>query len=257
MKNILAIYFSGTGNTKYVIEKMLQSLNKESFALYSIEEKFDFIGAADRADTIIVGYPIYGSKMPKILEEFIFNNKVAFKGKDVISVATQALFSGDGGALLFRKLKGVEYNFKASIHINMPTNLGFLKLFTIKNGEENNKTLFKANNKINIVCNNLNNGKLVKNGKGVISWCLGFFTQRLWFSMAENKITKKIKVDAHCNGCGLCSKICPCNNFTLNENKADTKGNCTICYRCINACPKKAIRLFGKVAQQYRGVDNI
>ena len=255
MKNVLAIYFSGTGNTKYVLEKMRNKLKKESFELFSIEESFDFVNMAAKADTIIVGYPIYGSMLPKIMQEFLNRYKAAFEGKNIISVATQYLFSGDGGALLFRELKGVNFNKKASIHINMPSNLGVKGLIKIKNGKENNKKLLKANNKIFKVCNKLNNGIAIRNGKGFISWFLGFFTQRLWFSMFKSKMTKRIKVDSDCNGCGICNKLCPCNNFEIVENKAQPLGKCTLCYRCINACPKQAIRLLGKVKKQYKGVE--
>ena len=30
------------------------------------------------------------------------------------------------------------------------------------------------------------------------------------------------------------------------DNKAVGKDKCTVCYRCVNACPKQAITLLGK-----------
>ena len=47
-------------------------------------------------------------------------------------------------------------------------------------------------------------------------------------------------------GCGLCVKMCPMSNISVVEKKAVPADLCTMCYRCINKCPKQAITLLGK-----------
>lgn len=36
------------------------------------------------------------------------------------------------------------------------------------------------------------------------------------------------------------------NNLTVAQGKAVSGNQCTMCYRCINKCPKQAITLLGK-----------
>ena len=64
------IYFSGTGNTKFCVERFLERLGGKA---YSIED-----GGAAKAlaeDTeIVLGYPIYYSNLPVIMRDFITRN---------------------------------------------------------------------------------------------------------------------------------------------------------------------------------------
>ena len=40
-------------------------------------------------------------------------------------------------------------------------------------------------------------------------------------------------------------------NLSIEENSVKASDKCTMCYRCINTCPKQAITLIGKkVVQQ-------
>ena len=38
--------------------------------------------------------------------------------------------------------------------------------------------------------------------------------------------------------CGKCEKLCPMNNIKIVDNKVVQNNQCTMCYRCINNCPK-------------------
>ena len=133
MKKLLALYFSGTGNTAYAVARFCSRLseagveckivNIENFSQeekkfentknFSREEKFD-------ADTILFAYPIYGSALPRIVKNFLAQNSELFAKKNLITLATQYKFSGDGGALAARKIKCAHI---AAIHVNMPNNV--------------------------------------------------------------------------------------------------------------------------------------
>ena len=65
---MVIIYFSGTGNSKYIAEKFADRMRIEA---HSIEENIDFENILDKVDTIAVCYPIYGSCVPLIMREFV------------------------------------------------------------------------------------------------------------------------------------------------------------------------------------------
>jgi flavodoxin len=64
----LTIYFSGTGNTKYIAGLFSRKMDA---ACFSIESDVDFSTEIKQHDTIAVCYPIYGSRVPLIMREFV------------------------------------------------------------------------------------------------------------------------------------------------------------------------------------------
>jgi ferredoxin len=54
-----------------------------------------------------------------------------------------------------------------------------------------------------------------------------------------------------CVGCGICAKVCPIGNITMQtreDNKVLTTNgnNCTACLSCVHFCPHQAMELGGK-----------
>jgi len=48
-------------------------------------------------------------------------------------------------------------------------------------------------------------------------------------------------VGGSCIGCGLCARVCPCNNIALREGKPEFQHHCAQCMACVTNCPKRAI----------------
>lgn len=48
-------------------------------------------------------------------------------------------------------------------------------------------------------------------------------------------------VSDRCIGCGLCARVCPCNNIALREGKPEFQHHCAQCMACVVNCPKRAI----------------
>lgn len=240
---ILALYFSGTGNTEYALKRFLSHF-KESRML-SIEENIDFAEAVSSYDTLLVAYPIYGSDMPVNMRTFLTSNRELFEGKYLITLATQYLFSGDGGMLAYRLLKKQVKGLKASVHVNMPANINLPPFISIKNGAENETKLLKACLKIDSSAEVIKDGGRVFNGRSPFAALGGYLTQRLWFRLFVEPIYRsKLKINREkCTVCGLCVSSCPVGNLSLEEGLIKTQKKCVLCYRCVNRCPQGAIAL--------------
>lgn len=52
---------------------------------------------------------------------------------------------------------------------------------------------------------------------------------------------KTIAVSNACTSCGYCSKICPVQNISIKDGKPNFQSRCLMCFRCIYACPAKAM----------------
>ncbi len=48
-------------------------------------------------------------------------------------------------------------------------------------------------------------------------------------------------VSENCIGCGLCARVCPCNNIELHEGKPEFQHHCAQCMACVVNCPQRAI----------------
>lgn len=51
-----------------------------------------------------------------------------------------------------------------------------------------------------------------------------------------------LKIEKSCNGCGLCAKVCPARNITVEDGRAKHGKSCEFCLACANLCPQKAVR---------------
>ena len=243
----LYLYFSGTGNTKFVVERFATALHPDA-TIRSIEHDdihYDKLLQTHR--NITFAHPIYESMMPPIMSEFIDRHRQAIHHKTISVIVTQMLFSGDGAALVARRLKKQNNTIRHTIHINMPNNLTDLRIFPSKSAENCQEKIDKAKHRINRIIKKIRAGKHINMGRRPYSWLLGFFTQRLYALPFYGKMRKKIKINANtCIGCGQCVDICPMDNLSMDGKKVIAHDRCTLCYRCINACPVQAMSLFSK-----------
>lgn len=247
---MLGIYFSGTGNSRYCLERFLQEYDTlaknalKSLAL-SIEDPKS-IAQIKAHKEIVLSYPVQYSNLPKILKDFVLQHPDLWKGKKVFIIATMGLFSGDGSGMLGRLLQKHGATVIGGLHLKMPDSIGDEK--ALKRSLENNRKLIaNANLKIKNSVIALQNGKTTQEGLGIWYHLAGLFGQRLYFINKTKNYSNKLKIDANkCIGCGKCVKLCPMQNITLSNKLAKASNKCTMCYRCINNCPKQAITLLGK-----------
>ena len=248
----MILYFSGTGNSKFISELFCKNMDS---ICHSIEESIDFGQLITSKDIIGFCYPVYGSRVPRIMREFIKRYLGFLKNKKIIIFCTQLIFSGDG-ARAFTDL--FPENFIQVIyaeHFFMPNNICNAFLIPLANERKIIDYKKKAEQKMEYTCNNIKNGIIKKRGFNFISRLFGL-TQAVFMPKIEKKAMDSVIVNNNCIKCRLCVQICPMNNLEYNDEKIIHKSNCTLCYRCINKCPQKAITVFlhGKVKKQYKGL---
>lgn len=249
---MVIVYFSGTGNSKYIAEKFADRMQIEA---HSIEENIDFGQIFDKVDTIAVCYPIYGSCVPLIMREFVKKNMQFFERKKLIIFCTQMLFSGDGAKAFTRLIPNCDGRVRYAEHFKMPNNICNFALFPMTEKEKTKKPL-RALEKLDKVCSDIQKGVVKKRGWNAFSNILGK-TQNIAYPKMEAKARASFRTDDSCIGCGLCVKKCPMHNLELVNGKVKQNGNCTLCYRCVNICPKQSCTVYftKKPKKQYKGIS--
>lgn len=251
---MIGIYFSGTGNTKYCINRFLEKLGENEHS-FPIEDKLA-VKAVAEYNEIVFAYPVYYSNIPKIVRDFIEDNRTLWQGKRVFIIVTMGLFSGDGAGVSARLFKKFGAEISGGLHLKMPDCIGDVRLLK-KPHIENIKTIEQATRKIDNVAQRFRNGNPPREGLSVFHRIAGMFGQRLYFGRKVNDYAALPNInDEKCIGCGICERLCPMENIKVRNGKALSGNRCTMCYRCFSECPKQAITIIGKkVIVQYKFDD--
>lgn len=250
---MVGICFSGTGNSRCATEMFCNEYDETSKA-FSIEDD-NVIDAVKSDEMLVFAYPVQYSTVPKILRDFIIENKELWENKKVFVIATMGLFSGDGAGILGRLLQQCGAEIIGGLHLKMPDSIGDEKV--LKRPLEKNKELVKkTEQKIRKSLQLLKAGKPPQEGIGIFYRMAGFFGQRLYFGHKTKNYSDKLRVDEDkCIGCGKCERLCPMNNIKIVDKKVVQNNRCTMCYRCINNCPKQAMTLLGKKVVEQSAIE--
>ncbi len=79
---MVGIYFSGTSNSRYAIEFFCNEYDEAAKA-FSIEDD-NIIKAVENDEILVFAYPVQYSTVPKILRNFIIENKGFWKKRKVL-----------------------------------------------------------------------------------------------------------------------------------------------------------------------------
>ena len=247
-----AIYLSGTGNTRHILNKLLDELGQKETVL-PIESE-DVKKAFD-GDEIIIAYPTMFSNIPYLVRDFINKNQNVWKGKKIFLITTMGLFAGDGTGCAARLLKKYGAVITGGIQIIMPDSIGDCKALK-KTTDQNRAIVKKAEQRVTEIAKQMKEGKYPQEGLSFWAHMAGLFGQRLWFYNKAMSYTDKLKINPDkCVGCGICSRNCPTKNIKIVDGKAVADAKCTMCYRCVSYCPKQAITLLGKTLHQQAGIE--
>ena len=250
---MVGIYLSGTGNTKYCLEKLLSIIDNKA-NIIPLEDTRSILEIKNN-EIIFLAYPTQFSNIPYMVRDFINKNKSIWKGKEVFLLTTMGAFAGDVTGCASRILKKYGAKIIGGLQIQMPDSVCDIKLLK-KPLYKNISIVNNANKKIEKSAKDIINNKYPKEGLSFISHIVGLFGQRLYFYNKTSSYSKKLKISDECIGCGICSNNCPMHNIVIKDGKAISNNKCTMCYRCINTCPKMAITLLGdKVYEQLRIED--
>jgi ferredoxin len=262
---MLTLYFSGTGNTKYIAELFSRKMNARCF---SIEGDVDFTAEIKAQDTVAFCYPIYNSRVPRIMRRFVHKHKTDLLGKKVVILVTQQALSGDGARVFTDLFERGAIEVIYAEHFNLQQNMGNIPvwsaLFT-PDEKTNRRFIKKTEAKMDAVCNNIKNNVVKKRGFNKASEILGYLQGKPWQkdtsqitpARLEKRLAAGVRIHGDCNACAICVGICPMKNLEEKRGKIRPKGDCTVCYRCVNRCPQKAITVYihRKPKWQYNGMD--
>ncbi|MBR5740030.1 MAG: EFR1 family ferrodoxin [Firmicutes bacterium] len=229
------LYFTGTGNSRFVAERISKKTKSELIDLRP-QVKAGTQQAVDDENVVFVA-PTYAWLLPTAVSEWI-------EKADLTSVkrAWFVMTCGDsiGNACQYNRelvlKKGIEYMGTAKII--MPEN--YIAMFNTPGKAESRRIVTKSLPDIDRAIEALTAGKKFPPVRVTVAQHLltkvvhpafgKFFIKGEAFSVKDD-----------CIACGKCAELCPMNNISLIDGKPEWGNGCIHCMACICYCPKAAI----------------
>lgn len=237
----MVLYFSGTGNSRYVAKKIAEISGDEIISINQRVKENDYSPVKSNRPLVFVG-PVYAGRLSRVMDEYI--SKVNFSG------TKQVYFIGTCAATPWQTVRYVEKMCEQKQFSLLGFNSVVMPQSYIAGGgtqpkEINDKILKDAEPKIAKIAKTIRDKQILPKeqpGKAIMSKVLN----PIMYSMMIS--AKGFTVTDRCTGCGKCADRCPLNNVKIENGKPSWGKNCTHCMACIAGCPAEAIE-YGRKTQ--------
>lgn len=244
------VYFSGTGNSKYVARYLDMKLKESGHTCKIASIEKDNIIDED-IELLIIGGPIYASNVPEKLLKWINKNVPKKNAKAIVYSTSAGTANAHGVEALANKLDKKGYKVIGKEIYKMPSNFYFGK-YSKSTDEEIKVMLNNVRKQSDNLVSDINSNNLKLDDKNNENVILRNSLAKVFSGMAKF-IGKNFSTGEECIKCGICIKECPKNNISFTSEGNIKFGNkCMACARCIHICPNNAINYKGVKYEQYK-----
>ena len=236
----MILYFSGTGNSKYVAKRIADALGDEIVNLNDRIKSSD-TSPVETGERLIVVTPTYAWRIPRVVRDWL--RKTEPRGA---RLAWFVMTCGGeiGNADKYNRELCTEKGLSCmgTTQIVMPEN--YIAMFNAPQVEEARQIVARAEPDIdNAIAAVRENRAFPPSRRKLYDRFMSGPVNPIFYSCFVKAAA--FTVGDTCTGCGQCVWRCPTNNITLQTGKPVWGQNCTHCMACICYCPAEAIE-YGK-----------
>ena len=241
------IYFSGTGNTKFIACNMKKKLEEKNIYTDLINIEEDTVLPCNYK-YIVIGGPIYVDLYPDILVNYIRKNLYGYTGRCML-FSTQS--SNEPSSAFQDVLNRASFlNVKYCQFVQMPNNFyNFMFKKTPKDEEEKLiKDAIKVGSK---AIEDFLSGEEKIYHTNFLKVDFVRAVYKIFYPYITKRLIKNIEVDLKkCIHCKMCEIRCPRKSIHI-SNKVRFNDKCLLCQRCMNSCPRNAFLYKKNVYDKY------
>ncbi len=241
----MIVYFSATGNCKYVATRLAEATNDSTVSIRECLENGDFEFVLKRDENIGFVTPTYFWGLPTVVVDFLDRIKISQNGSRYIyHVLTYGTTTGQAHHMMEKLLgnKGLPLDGKFIVQM-VDT---WTPMYDLTDKAKNSQILKEAEKQIDTVA-----GYVAAKEKGDFNNRKVPLAELFYLTYRRGRKTKKFTVDDSCIGCGLCERQCPVSAIELHDKKpAWVKEQCALCLGCLHRCPTFSIQ-YGKNTRKH------
>lgn len=242
----MILYFSGTGNSRYVAKSIGANLKDEVVSINDYLKK-KMCGNFSSVSPFVFVSPTYMSRMPMEVEAFIRNSK--FLGnRDAYYVFTAGQSIGNAPKYCQELCSENKLMYKGTTSIAMPAN--YVLMYDVIPKQKAKEEAKKANEVICNIAESIRNGEMLDLDPKMCGHKSFSMIAPAFHAFMIN--AKGFHADVSCTGCGKCEELCPLNNIKIVDKKPVWGEDCMHCMACISACQNTAINYGKKTKKRNR-----
>ncbi len=231
----MILYFSSTGNCKFVAEQLASALDDRAASILDTthvrlapKEKLGFV------------FPTYFWRLPTVVNDYM--KSVDITGEDASSyvyfVATYGTTCGQTGTFMKRLLQAKGLALSASYSVKMVDD--WTVWFDLSDKEKVAKILAGEGPQLRKIVNQIKEGCMGNRMKGTLPMIAVIGSGIVYDQMRK---TKHLHAENSCISCGLCARECPVGAIQIQDGKPVwVKDRCAMCLHCLHSCPAFAIQ---------------
>ncbi len=232
----MVLYFTGTGNSKYIAKRIAEITDDTLYSINDALKSDSLFNCEDSKLTFVL--PTYAWRIPTIVENWIAKSSFA-TDTVVYFIMNCGGEIGNSPKYISKLCKSKGFRYMGCAEVVMPEN--YLAMFTVPNEEQSHRIIDKREAQIESLGNTIKeNSPLPDHKTNLTGRIMSTVINPLFYTLCVSD--KKFNVDSNkCISCGKCVIECPINNVVLVDSKPKWNGSCTHCMACITICPTKAI----------------
>jgi ferredoxin len=256
-KKAIILYFSGTGNTEYIVKEYQSSMTDMDWQVdikpfEQIEDGFSLEGYT----LIGIGFPVYAWLPPGWVMRKV--NALPFAGVEqkAFIIGTAGGIYGNAAYPMVKALQKKGFEVLRADFYSLYDNF-FPNLMRLPIIEELMKKRFekvKITVRENVEALLAGEKKIAVQGLGCIGSALGMSLGMLLERKGRFVFSNKARVTDACVHCQLCYTTCPAGAIDWIDNKPSFNPRCIVCLRCYNICPTRAIIRFEQPIKLKQGL---
>lgn len=232
----MIIYFSGTGNSKFVADRLGALLSDEVVDSRPLIKRGESGRFPSETPYIIVS-PTYSWRVAPLFEEFLKRSSFS-PGRELYFVLTCGTDTGNAPGYAAALSRELGLKFQGLWTLLMPEN--YVAMFPVPELAESRAIIAAATARIPGIAQYIEEGRAFPATRPSLLDRLksGFFHNFFFRFMVRARAFYSLD---RCVGCGRCVRLCVLNNIQLEDGRPVWGDECTHCMACICGCPYEAI----------------
>ena len=242
----MIFYYSGCGNSKFIAQSIAEAFDEKMIFIPEAQSNGAFEYSLAENEMIGFVYPIYSWRPPHLVEEFVAKLKLKGTPAYVWTAVTCGDNVGETEKIFRKELENIGLNLTAAFCFKMPNTYVNMIGMSVDKPEVAEEKIAKVKEKLPKVI------ELIKNHSEYSDMIKGAFP-RFKSNVIGSGFYKWASDEPFfstdgCISCGMCAKVCPMQNITLENGRPVWHGKCNTCDACYHHCPKHAIQ-YGKATR--------